>query len=161
MLVARNDVVTVARFVDYLAPATIAAVIASIADELVLLHIATFIDSDAKLVELVTLIPAARLRAMIERVGEHGGELWLEALALASRLDAAWQHTLADLAAELPPALLDGMVAAVRAAGAWDTALPLVAAMSEPGRQRFLALASVDDEVLDGLIGAATRLADL
>jgi len=159
LLVTRGDHLTLARFVEYLSTETIAAVIASIEDELVLLHIATFIDSPSRLAELVGLIPLERLRAMIAAAGAAPGELWLEALALANQLDRAWQRTIGDLAAELDPSVLDAMVATARAADAWDAVLPVVVAMSEPGQQRFLALPSVaDDAVLEGLAGAADRL---
>jgi hypothetical protein len=114
VLVERQDFLTLARFVDYLSNDTIAAVIASIHDELALLRIAVFIESSAKLAELLDLISDERLQRML---------------------------------------------AAVRAANAWDTILPLLAAMGEHALDRFLAVESVADHaVLRGLVGAAERL---
>ena len=160
LLVARSDFVTLARFVDYLATDTIAAVIASIPDELALLHIATFVESKSRLAELIGLIPQDRLRAMIAAVGAAPCELWLEALALASQLDNHWKQTIGDLAAELDPSVLETMVSTAREHTAWDAVLPLVAAMSDWSQARFLELAAVDDRsVLAGLVGAADKLA--
>ncbi|HEY5926726.1 MAG TPA: hypothetical protein VIV11_33800 [Kofleriaceae bacterium] len=160
LLVARGDFLTLARFVDYLSTDTIAAVIASIPDELALLHIATFVESRARLAELVGLIPPARLRAMIAAVGAAPSELWLEALALANQLDERWKATIGDLAAELDPAVLEAMVATARKHDAWDAVLPLVAAMSAWSQARFVELDGVNDPaVLAGLVSAADRLA--
>ena len=49
ILLARRDYVTLARFVDFLSTATIAAVIDSIPDELDVLRIGAYVESSAKL----------------------------------------------------------------------------------------------------------------
>ncbi|HEX5058672.1 MAG TPA: hypothetical protein VFV99_04890 [Kofleriaceae bacterium] len=157
-LVERGDYVTLARFVDFLSRETIEAVIASIRDELVLLHIAAFVESQKKLTELVGLIPRTRLRAMIVAVGATGGPLWLEALALTEHLDQHWKQTIGDLAAELDAAVLQSMLYTARDYAAWDSVLPLIVAMSEWAQQRFIELPGIDDVVLVGLLGAADRL---
>lgn len=158
LLVERGDHVTLARFVDFLSRDTIEAVIASIDDELVLLHIAAFVESETKLAELVDLIPRERLRRMIVAVGAKGGPLWLEALALAQHLDQCWKQTIGDLAAELDAAVLESMLDTARDFAAWDSVLPLIVAMSEWAQQRFVELPGIDDIVLVGLLGAADRL---
>jgi hypothetical protein len=132
-------------------------VIASIADELALLHIATFVESKIRVAELLALIPRARLHKMIGAITTV--ELWREALALATGLDEHWKRTIGDLAAEHDETVLTAMVATARQSNAWDTLLPVLAAMSEHGQRRLLALPAVaDDEVIAGLIAAADRL---
>src|SRR6185503_7398529 len=131
VLVSRGDFVTLARFVDFLAPETIRGVIDSTADELALLHIATYVDSKPKLTELLGLIPRDRLRTMIAAVSAQGGELWLEALALTTHLNAQWKQVIGDLAAELDTSVLASMLATARVHAAWDAVLPLVVAMSD------------------------------
>ena len=159
ILVARRDYVTMARFVDFLAPATIAAVIAAIPDELDLLHIGAYVESPAKLAELIGQLPTPRLGAMLASLQGGDGDLWREALAVAELLDDRWKRPLGDIAAELDPAVLVALVAAAEKFAVWDAALPLVLAMSEVSQRHFLALPIVRERtVLSAVLAAADGL---
>jgi hypothetical protein len=161
VLVARRDYVTMGRFVDYLSNETLAAVIASIPDELDLLHIATFVESPSKLGELVGMLPHARVRAMIARMNEGDGELWIETLAIANVLDAGWQRTLGDVAADLDASVLEALVAAARRHDLWTAALPLVLAMSPHSARRFIALPCVHEpETLVAILTSAAGMSE-
>ncbi|MEO8704193.1 MAG: hypothetical protein ABI867_29340 [Kofleriaceae bacterium] len=140
VLVAKRDFITMARFVDYLARGAIAAVIASIPDERDLLRIAAHVESPAKLGELVSQLAIERTRAMIAGLCGADASLWMEALAVAEMLDDTWRRTLADLAAELDPAVLVGLVETANAFAVWPSVLPFVHAMSEASRRHFLAM---------------------
>lgn len=112
-LLARREHVTLARFVDYLAPETIAAVIDSVPDELELLRIGAYVESSAKLQELVGQLPPERTRAMIAALRGPNGDCWLEALTIAEQLDDSWRRTLGDIAAALGDDVIAALLAAV------------------------------------------------
>ncbi len=139
VLLAQRDFVTLARFVDYLSRDTIGAVIDSIPDELELLRIAAYVESSAKLAELVGQLAPARTRAMIGALHGANAALWLEAFAVGELVDAGWRRTLGDLAAELDPAVLEALVETATRLDVWPAALPLLAAMSDANRHRVLA----------------------
>lgn len=162
VLVARRDYVTMGRFVDYLSDATLAAVIASIPDELDLLHIATFVESPAKLGELLGMLPPPRLRAMIARMSDGDGELWLELLAIATSLDAGWQRVLADTAAACDPAVLDALVTSgARTPAAWPALLAIAAQMHLDAQHRVATLVGQHLPALLAPLAEAARRADL
>ncbi len=141
VLIERADYVTMARFVDYLAPATIGAVIESVADELHLLQIGAYVESPAKLRELVRQLPIVRTQKMLAALHGSASELWLEALSIAEALDDEWRGTLGNLAAELDPEVLPALIAVARARGVWDVALQFAGAMTAANQAKFFALA--------------------
>jgi len=140
IMLERQDYVTLARFVDFLSTATIAAVIDSIPDELELLRIGAYVESAPKLGELVGLLSPERVRAMIAALRGADGIHWMEALAIAEQLDDAWRRTLGDHAV-------------------WPAALLLILAMSEPSQRRFLELPILDrPEIVNALVAAAATV---
>lgn len=154
ILNARGDHLTLARFVEHLPIETIAAVMASIPDEVALFRIAMYVESMTRVGELMRLLSEDRLRALVAALGASA--MWIEALELAAALDRGWLRTLGDLAADLDDSVLAAMLESVRATAAWELVLPLVVEMSERSQRRLLAL--VDDVVLEGLAAAAHRL---
>ena len=159
ILLARRDYVTLARFVDFLSTATIAAVIDSIPDELDLLRIGAYVESSAKLGELVGLLSPTRVRAMIAALRGADGIHWMEALAIAEQLDDGWRRTLGDHTATLDPAVLCSLAEAAHRFEVWPATLLLVLAMSEPAQRRFLELPILTEpEIMRALIAAADTL---
>lgn len=159
VLLARGAYVTLARFVDYLEPATIAAVIDSVPDELQLLRIGAYVESPTKLAELVGQLAPERMRAMIAALRGGDGALWLEALTIAEALDATWRRRLGDIAAELGLEVLGALVAAVCTFEMWAAAIPFVLAMSATSQRRFLEVPALHDRaVLAAIVDAATVL---
>jgi len=159
IMLERQDYVTLARFVDFLSTATIAAVIDSIPDELELLRIGAYVESSAKLGELVGLLSPERVRAMIAALRGADGDHWMEALAIAEQLDDAWRRTLGDHAAALDPEVLYALAEAAHRFDVWPAALLLILAMSEPAQRRFLELPILDrPEIVQALIAAAATL---
>ncbi|CAN5163487.1 hypothetical protein BH11MYX1_BH11MYX1_40660 [soil metagenome] len=142
VLIERGDFVTMARFVDYLSPPTIGAVIDSVADELHLLRIGAYVESPAKLRELVSQLPLERTRKMLAALHGPASSLWLEALAIVEALDDEWRGAFGELAADFQPEVMRALIAVARAQGSWDAALVFAEAMSEPGRQKFFAIAA-------------------
>lgn len=151
ILLARGDFITLARFVDYLAPDTIRAVIDSIPDELDLLRIATYVESAPKLTELVSQLAEPRLRAMITALHGADAPLWREALSVATQLDPTWRRRLADLAASHDPAILDALIATATQHTAWPTALAFIRDASPATRAALLARPSLPDDIRPAL----------
>ncbi len=146
VLIERGDFVTMARFVDYLSPATIGAVIASVADELHLLQIGAYVEAPAKLRELVGQLALERTRKMLAALRGADAERWLEALSIVEALDHEGRGKLGDIAAALEPEVMRTLIAVAKRHGVWDTALVFAAAMSEEGQQKFFALAHESSE---------------
>jgi hypothetical protein len=156
-LLGRGEYVTLARFVDYLAPETLTAVIESIADELELLRIGAYVESAAKLGELVGQLPPARTRAMIGALRGANGDRWLEALTVAEALDDTWRRMLGDLAVELGDEVIASLLAAVRRYELWTSLIPFALAMSEPSRARVAALIRAQPDELHAAAIAGAR----
>lgn len=101
VLVGARDFVTMARFVDYLSAPTIKAVIDSISDELDLLHVAAYVESRAKLAELVGQLTEERVHAMLRALRTADAEAIRNALAVGEMLDDAWRYRLNDAVGRL------------------------------------------------------------
>lgn len=155
-LAAREEHVTMARFVDILDPQVIASVVEEI-DDAALLHSAFFAENRARLEEIMAQLSEARLKRIIEAAADNA-ELWPDALSLMEHVGEAWRGRLGDLAAELDPRVLTGMLVAVRDNGLWSVALSVFACMSEASRRRFVALEILQDrDVLVDAMAAADR----
>lgn len=159
IMLANRDHVTLARFVDCLSTATIAAVIDSIPDELELLRIGAYVESSTKLGELVGMLSPARVRNMIAALRGADGIYWMEALAIAEQLDDSWRRTLGEHAATLDPGVLAALAEAAHRFEVWPAALLLVFAMSEPAQRRFLELPILTEPaIMTSLVAAADTL---
>jgi len=140
VLIERGDFVTMARFVDYLSPATIGAVIESVANELHLLQIGAYVESRTKLRELIGQLALERTRKMLAALRGTDADRWLEALAIAEALDDESRGKLGDIAAELEPEVMRALIAVAKRHGVWESALMFADAMSEVGKRKFFAL---------------------
>jgi hypothetical protein len=101
VLVGARDFVTMARFVDYLSPATIKDVIDSIPAELDLLHIAAYVESRDKLAELVGQLEEPRVHAMLRALRDADTTDMRNALAVAEMLDETWRYRLNEAVGRL------------------------------------------------------------
>jgi hypothetical protein len=101
VLVGARDFVTMARFVDYLSPATIKDVIDSIPAELDLLHIAAYVESRDKLAELVGQLEEPRVHAMLRALRDADATDMRNALAVAEMLDDTWRYRLNEAVGRL------------------------------------------------------------
>lgn len=156
VLLRQRDYVTMGRFVDYLAPATIKTVIEGITDDAALLHVAFYVENKPHLNQIVGLLPEARLRRIIEFAGAEGSGLWAEALALMSHITPDWQRRIGDLAAAQDEAVLTRLLRTVQHLGLWDALLPIIGNMSEASRRRLARVpALAEREVMAAVISAA------
>ena len=157
ILIQRQDWITMGRFVDYLSRDTIKAVIDGIRDD-ALLHVAFYVETKARLNDIASLLPAARLRSLVVLAGAEGSNLWAEALSLMGHLEPGLLRRIGDLAADQDETVLTRMLHTAQAQNLWDSLLPVIAGMSEASRQKLARLpALAEREILQAVIGAADR----
>ena len=155
-LAAREEYVTMARFVDILDTRVIAGVIEEI-DDSGLLHSAFFAENRARLEEIMAQLPEERLKRIIGTAADNA-ELWPDALSLMEHVGEQWRGRMGDMAAELDPSVLTSMIVAVRDNALWSVALAVFACMSEASQRRFVALEILQDhDVLADAMVAADR----
>jgi hypothetical protein len=157
ILQAQQEFVTMARFVDALTPEAIKAVIAATPDEEPLLRTALFAENPARLNELVSFMPKARLQRLISKAAGHD-ELWIAALSLMTHLDAQWKAELGQLTVALDEATLGQIVAHTQKHQLWAVLLPVIASLPAPAQQiMFKHPALEDDAVLNAIAKAAQQ----
>jgi hypothetical protein len=152
-LLARDEHVTMGRFVSYLSRDTLAAAVDEIPDDADLLRVAFVMEGKDSLDDLVD-IARPRLPGLVQTAYEQ--QLWAEALDLIGNLSLDNRAELAEIAAVQDDDLLHALVRAAHELDAWDVVLPVTAAMSADSLRRFATLpALLEPEVLARAIDAA------
>lgn len=154
-LVRRGELVTMGRFIDSVTLDAIAAVMAAIEDDAVLLKVSFFAEEVSRLNEIVELLPPARLVRIIRTAAEADADTWGEAMALMSTVDAALSRRLAEITGEFETPVLEAILRSTAAIDCWDVLLPIVATMREPQQRRVVALLMQQSEsLLEALLRA-------
>lgn len=133
-LVARDEHVTMGRFVSYLSHETLRAAVAEIPDDADLLKIAFVMEGKERLDALLD-VARPRFGGLVRTAYEQ--QLWAEALDLIGNVSVANLAELADIAAAQDDNLLDALVHAAQDLHAWDALLPITAGMSPDSLRRF------------------------
>lgn len=158
ILLQRQDYVTMGRFVDYLSKDTIRTVLLGIHDNAALLQVAFFVETKARLNDIVSLVPESRLSEIVVRASAPGSQLWAEALALMSHIGPQWQQRIGDMAAAQDEAALTGMLRTAQAQDLWDALLPAISRMSLASRRKLARLPALSEQpVLQAVMQAADR----
>lgn len=161
-LAARDEFVTMGRFIDLIALEAIRPVVDAISDDASLLHIAFFAESTDRLGAIVERMAPARLEQIVAHAATGDARLWSEALALISGVEPAVQQRLAAICGALPQASLETIVRNTQAIGRWDVLLPIVARMAPEQQRRVINLPIIqDDAIFAAIIQAVFQLADL
>ncbi len=153
-LTAREDAVTMARYVGELNDATLVAAL-GVVDDATLLRVAVLLGEDAGLDHLVGLLPDDRLRGLLHAATEHG--LWADALDLLGHLGPAQRAHAARVTAGLDDTDLAALVGAAATDDLWGAVVPLLPLLDEETRARFAALPAVHDPAVLGGLAAAAR----
>jgi hypothetical protein len=152
-LIARDEHVTMGRFVSFLKPETLRAAVPEIPDDADLLKVAFVMEGKDKLDDLLD-IARDRFPALIRTA--HRENLWAEALDLVGNLSLENRAQLGDIAAAQDDDLLNALVRAAQDLDAWDALLPITAAMSPDSLRRFADVPAVQEpEVLGEIIAVA------
>jgi hypothetical protein len=133
-LLAREEYVTMGRFVGHLNDDAIVAAVQEM-DDGQLLRVAFVLEEKQRLDRLVELLPGHRLTAIVQAASDEG--LWVEALDLLENLGARRRDELVAGAVELDGAALEGLIAAVIEHELWEEVL--VIAEGDPALQGRLA----------------------
>lgn len=157
-LVARDEHVTMGRFVSYLKPETLRAAVQQMPDDADLLKVAFVMEGKGALDDVARLAQD-RFAGLIRTAYEQ--DLWAEALDLVGHLSIELRAELGDVAAAQGDELLDALVRAAGELAAWDALLPITAAMSEPGLRRFAELPAMTRPAALTAVVDAALAADL
>ncbi len=133
-LLAREEYVTMGRFVGHLKDEAILAALHEM-DEGELLRVAFVMEDKQRLDRLVELLPEPRLSAIVQSASEQG--LWVEALDLLEHLGPRRRDQLIAAAVELDGAALEGLIGSVIEHELWEEVL--VIAERDPALQGRLA----------------------
>lgn len=136
-LVAREEYITMGRFVGYVSRDAIIRAVESMAPDQVL-HTAFFVEAEERFDEIVAALPDERLREVISTAATD--DLWVEALSIVDAVGEENRKRLADLAGGLDTEILDSMARSADEHEVFDVILPLIAVMTEDNRKRIAGL---------------------
>jgi hypothetical protein len=159
VLTARDEFVTMGRFVAHLGPEAIAACIEVIPDDK-LLPIAFVMEDKERLEGVVSMISDARTERILRDAARAGH--WAEALDLLEHVSDRTALRVAGIIADQDDEVLTSLIEAAHAQELWPTLLPISAAMAPDSRRRFARLPAMQrPEVLAANVRAATADAAL
>lgn len=142
----RRAFMPMARFVDALTDEQISAVAQRMSAE-GLLHVGFFVESQARLSQLIGLLDEAQLSATMPAAAADQGALWPQALSLVERLDPAQRARLSNVLSSVSPAVLDSLTQALFEQELWRDGLPMLEAMDDAAQEIVVAaLASHADQ---------------
>jgi hypothetical protein len=119
-LMAREEYVTMGRFVGHLSDESIAAALGE-TDDRSLLRVAFVLEEKERLEHLIGLLPAPRLSSVVRAAADD--ELWLEALDLLEHLSDGRRSAIVAAALDLDPGTQESLVAAVVEHDLWNEVL--------------------------------------
>ena len=155
-LARRGDVVTMSRFVDFVADDAVRGVVEAIEDEAALLRVAFYMGSKNRMDHFFGMLPPKRLEALILRVEDEPDELLPALLSLLIHVSYSLKRQLGDIAAAQDESVLTGYVRATQRQDLWADILPVVGAMSEPCRRKVVNLPILGEpEVQERIVRAA------
>lgn len=152
-LLARDEHVTMGRFVSYLKRQTLGAAIREIPDDADLLRVAFVMEGNEKLNELIDLA-RDRIPGLVRTAYEQ--DLWAEALDLIGHLSVENLAQIAEVTAAQGDEVLTAIIRAAQQLDAWDALLPVTATMTAESLDRFATLPAVrEDAVLRRIVETA------
>lgn len=120
LLLQRGEYVTMGRFVDDLPDAAIRAVVERVQDDGALVRIAGYVERRERVMELIEMIPADRLRRVVAAAATGPEEVQRSGLVMMSQLSERQQGRVGDIAISLGADAVNALVAAASRAGASD-----------------------------------------
>jgi hypothetical protein len=144
-LLARDEHVTMGRFVSYLRRETLRAAIPQITDDADILRVAFVMEGKDTLNDLIDLA-RDRLPGLVRTAYEQ--DLWAEALDLIGHLSLDNVAQVAEVTAAQGEDVLTAIVRAADDLDAWDVLLPVVATMAPATLDGFATLPAVREEAV-------------
>ncbi|MFZ0040758.1 MAG: hypothetical protein WAK93_05585 [Solirubrobacteraceae bacterium] len=121
-LVAREEYVTMGRFVGYLSDGTILAALEQM-DDKALVQVAFVLEDKSTVSELVGLLPKSRLAGIVRAAADN--DLWVQALDLLGHTTERQRKEIVAATAELDHAALEALVSAVIQYDLWQEVLAI------------------------------------
>ena len=118
LLLQRGEYVTMGRFVDDLPDVAVRAVLERVQDDGALVRIAGYVERRERVMELIEMIPADRLRRVVAAVATGPEEVQRSGLVMMSQLSERQQGRIGDIAISLGGGTVQALVAAASRAGA-------------------------------------------
>lgn len=157
-LIAREEYVTMGRFVGHLGTDSIVSAV-GVMDDTRLLHVAFVLESKDSLKELVGVLPSERLDGIVQAAAS--ANLWPEVLDLLGHLTLEQRRALVDRASAWDDgSTLGALLEAARTQGMWAELLPLVSLLPSEGRERVAVLVSaleLDDDAVQEIATAVVE----
>ncbi len=157
-LIAREEYVTMGRFVGHLGTDSIVSAVAAI-DDTCLLRVAFVLESKDTLKDLVGVLPSERLDGIVEAAAS--ADLWREVLDLLGHLTLDQRRELVERASAWDDgSTLGSLLEAARAEGMWAELLPLVSLLPADGRDRVAGLVGsleLDDDSVQQIATAVVE----
>lgn len=144
-LLARDEHVTMGRFVSYLRRETLGAAIREISNDADLLRVAFVMEGKDKLDGLIDLA-RDRIAGLVQTAYEQ--DLWAEALDLIGHVSLDNVAHIAEVTAAQGDGVLTAIVRAAYDLDAWDVLLPVTATMTPESLDRFATLPAVREEAV-------------
>jgi hypothetical protein len=153
-LVARQEYVTMGRFVGHFPDETIQAALGEI-DDSALLRIGFVLEQKQRIDHIVGLLDQERFDGLVDAAAEEG--LWPEALDLLGDLGKRRQRRLAEIAIGRGDGVLGSLVDAAEKHDMWDVVLQLESVISDASRERFLSFVEENRPALYAKLGSGRR----
>lgn len=159
VLLAREEYLVMARFVDNIALDAIHAVVAKISSDETLLRIACYVENPARLEEITESVPPTRLRGIVRSAAEGSDDLQLAGLLLIGQVSSKMKRRIGDIAMELGEATLTKLLDNARRQGAGEVIAEVLVHMSEQAQRKAAThpAARREDVIADMVHAAAER----
>nr|WP_206314352.1 hypothetical protein [Streptomyces coryli] len=151
-LAENGDHLTMGRFVGHLRPTALKRAI-DLIDDVSILRTGYLIDHPERIDDILELLPAERLAAVIRTAADEA--LWPQALAVAGMAGERRRGEIAALAVRQGEERLASLVHAVQDQGLWDALLPVVALLGDEDRRTVARLPVLQEgDVLRDVVAA-------
>jgi len=141
VLLQRKEYVTMARFVDALAPEALRAVVNDTRDDEALVRIGFYVEEAGHLSVVMKVMSDERLRGMVRCATEGSRELQQAGVWVLANVNDAQKGRMGDAAAAQGDKVLGALIANLRREGADAAVEAMIAHMQEPHRRKAAALA--------------------
>ena len=150
---AREEYVTMGRFLAFVPDEAISAAMGALSDE-ALLRTAFVLEHKERLDDAIGLLEPGRMAGVLRCAADQG--LWPEALDLIDNISDDRRAAIAEDVAGLGDEVISGLIAAASEADIWDSLVPVVGAMSDESLAKIApTLTGLDPVHLRELLDAA------
>ena len=142
-LIARDEFITLARFVTAIEPAVLNRVMGAIEDDEALLRIGIFVEQRESLNDLLEHLSDARRQSVLKAATDAG--MWPQTLVLMTHLSDRMKGIMGDAAVAMGHAQMAQVIEVTREHNLWEPLVMTVANMREENRRAVLAQPALQD----------------